>query len=75
MHIFNVWTIIIQSLNIKEWKLFELQIKQTWHTLRILNGKMFKFNTHKNEKICIKCAQNRKWTSSMYEQSLGKIWV
>ena len=25
-HIFNVWTIIMQSLNIKEWNLFELQI-------------------------------------------------
>ena len=31
VHIFNVWTIIMQSLNIKEWKLFELQITQTWH--------------------------------------------
>ena len=26
---FNVWTIIMQFLNIKEWKLFEKQITQT----------------------------------------------
>ena len=29
----------------------------------------------KNEKIFIKCAQNRRCTSSMYEQSLGKVWI
>ena len=28
-----------------------------------------------NEKIFIKCAQNRRCTSSMYEQSLGKVWI
>ena len=27
----------------------------------------------KNEKIFIKCAQNRRCTSSMYEQLLGKV--
>ena len=27
----------------------------------------------KNEKIFIKCAQNGRCTSSMYEQSLGKV--
>ena len=27
----------------------------------------------KNVKIFIKCAQNRRCTSSMYEQSLGKV--
>ena len=26
VHMFNVWTMIMQSLNIKEWKLFELHI-------------------------------------------------
>ena len=31
VHIFNVWTIIMQSLNIKEWILLELQITQTRH--------------------------------------------
>ena len=29
VHIFNVWTIIMHSLNEKEWKLLELQIAQT----------------------------------------------
>ena len=32
--------------------------------------KMSKFNTCKSEKIFIKCAQNEKSTSSMYEQSI-----
>ena len=31
MHILNVWTIIRQSLNTKEWKLLEVQITQTRH--------------------------------------------
>ena len=39
VHIFYVWTIIMQSLNIKEWKLLELQITQTWHPLCISDGK------------------------------------
>ena len=39
VHVFNVWTVIVQSLNIKEWTLFELQITQTWHPLRITDGK------------------------------------
>ena len=55
MHMFNVWTMIMQSLNIKEWKLFELHIT---HHLSILNGKMSKFNPLQNEKnireMCIK---------------------
>ena len=29
VHIFNVQTIIMQSMSIKKWKLLELQIKQT----------------------------------------------
>ena len=46
VHVFNVWTIIVQMLNIniKDWKLLELQITQTRHPLRILDGKNFKFN-------------------------------
>ena len=36
MHIFNVWTIIVQSLNTKNGKLLELQIIQTRHHLRIV---------------------------------------
>ena len=35
----------MQSLNIKEWKLFELQIRQTWRAFRM--EKMSKFNTGK----------------------------
>ena len=29
----------------------------------------------KNKKIFIKCAQNRRCTSSIYEQSWGKVWI
>ena len=47
---FNVWTIIMQSLNIKEWKLLELQITQTRNHLSISNEKMSKFKTLINEK-------------------------
>ena len=106
---FNVWAIIIQSLNIREWKLLELQITQTGHPKRvadvrmegrfrekiqvgykyvkkkstqqnktqtrhylsILDGKMSKSNTPKNYDIFRKCAQNRRCTSSIFEQSLG----
>ena len=50
MLMFNVWIIIIQSLNIKEWKLLELQITQTRHPFSILQKKMSKFKTPKNEK-------------------------
>ena len=45
VHIFNVWSITMQSLNKKEWKLSELQITQTRHPLHISDGKMSKFNT------------------------------
>ena len=38
----------MQSLNIKESKLLELQITQTRHPLHISNGKMSKFNFRKN---------------------------
>ena len=47
---FNVRISIMQSLNIKECKLLELQITQTRHPLSILQKKMSKFKTHKNEK-------------------------
>ena len=50
VHIFNVWTIIIQSLKIKEWILLELQIIQTRHPLSISDEKMSKFNTPKKWK-------------------------
>ena len=53
--------------------MLELQITQTRHHLSILREKMSKFNTPKNEKIFMKCAQNRECTSSMCEQSLYKV--
>ena len=71
VHIFNVWTIIMERLNIKEWKLLELQFTQTRHPLRISDRKMSK----KNEKIFIKCAQNRWYASSICEQLLCKVWI
>ena len=50
VHMFNVWIINMQSLNIKEWKLFELQITQTRHPLIILQKKMSNFKTPKMKK-------------------------
>ena len=40
----------MQSLNIKEWKQYELQITLTRHPLRISNGIMSKFNIRKMRK-------------------------
>ena len=48
---FNVWIIIMQSLNIKEWKLLELPITQTRHPPSILQKKMFKFQKWKNHEM------------------------
>ena len=33
VHILNVWTIIMQSLNVKEWNLFEIQISHKVHNV------------------------------------------
>ena len=67
--IFNVWTIIMQSLNIKEWKLFELQITPTiFGRKKCLSSTLVKI-----EKIFIKCEHNRRCTSSIYGQSLAKF--
>ena len=63
-------TVIMQSLNIKKWKLLSYSLHKP-DTL--YDGKMSKFNTCKNEKIFIKCAQDRRCTSSMCEQSLGEV--
>ena len=41
---------MMQSLNIKEWILLELQIKQTKHPLSISDEKMSKFNTPQKRK-------------------------
>ena len=38
-HIFNMYTIIMQSLNKKEWILLVLQITQTGHPLSIWDWK------------------------------------
>ena len=76
VHILNVWTIIMQSLNMKEWKLLELQITKTRHPLSISEGKKCPSSTPlKNKKIFTKCAQNRRCTSSMNEQLLCKVWM
>ena len=73
-HMFNIWTIIMQSLNIKEWKLFELQITQTRNHLSISNEKMSKFKApQKWKKIFMKCSKNRRCTSSMCGQSSAKF--
>ena len=39
VHIFNMWTIIMQSLNKKKWKLLELQITQTRHPKSVADGR------------------------------------
>ena len=53
VHIFNVWTIIMQSSNIKEWNLFEIQIDYTQITqCKYSKVIMSKFNT---PKYIIKC--------------------
>ena len=67
----HVWTIIMQSLNIKERKLLELQSTQTRHHLSIF-GREASFNTPQK---FMKCAQNKRCTSSICEQSLSKIWI
>ena len=46
---------------------------QTPSPLRISDGKMSLFNTRKNCDFFFKCAQNKRCTFSMYEQSLGKF--
>ena len=73
MHIFNVWTIIVQNLNIKGWILLELQIPQTRHHLSIADGKFQSSIPVKKEKEIMKRAQNRRCTSPICEQSLAKF--
>ena len=41
--------------------------------LAFMMEKMFKFNTRKKLEKKMKCAQNKRCTSSMCEQSLGKV--
>ena len=40
VHILNVWTIIMQNLNLKKWKLLELQITQTRHPKSVADKQM-----------------------------------
>ena len=47
MHIFNMWAIIMQSFNIKEWNLLELQIKKTDTLYAFRMAKLSEFNTLK----------------------------
>ena len=64
VQIFNVRTIIVQSLFIKGWILLEFQIAQTRQPLSFSDGK----TTVKMRKTFLKQSQNRRCTSSMYEQ-------
>ena len=51
VHMFNLWTMSMQSLNNKEWKMFELHITQTRHHVSILNRNISMLKAPK-----IKCA-------------------
>ena len=62
---FNVWTIIMQRLNINEWKMLELQITQTRHILSISNGKC-RSKTPKNENIREICTK--------YQVHIFNVW-
>ena len=68
MHILNVWTIIVQSLNIKEWKLLEIQITQTRHPLSISDGNMSKFNTPQKFEIIFQMC-------TKYEVHIFNVWT
>ena len=70
---FNVGIIIMQSLNIKQSKLLEIQITQpdTPYAFRV--EKCLSPISVQNEKIFIKCAQNRRCTFSICEQPLCKV--
>ena len=63
-------------MNIKEWILsVGVTDTQTRHPLSISDEKMSKFNTPQKWKKIMKHAQNRRCTSSIREQSFGKIWM
>ena len=46
---FTVWIIIVQSLNIKEWKLLELRLYKPDSLLAFYREKMSMFKTPQNE--------------------------
>ena len=69
VHFFNVWTIIMLSLNIKKRKLFELQITQTRHHLSIFGQqnvqvehpsklRKYSWNVHKIQGAHLKYVNN-----------------
>ena len=63
----------MQSFDIKECNLMELEITQIKHHLSILGGKCLSSTPHKNENIFMKCAQNRRCISSMREKSSYEV--
>ena len=67
VHIFNVWTIIMQSLNIKQWKLLELQITQTRQHLSILDGICLTSSPLKKENIHV--------MSTKYKLHIFNMWT
>ena len=76
VHIFNVWTMIMQYLKIKKWVTVgvtdytnQTPSKHFW------TGKCLSSTPLKIEKIFMKCTQNRRCTSSICEQSLCKVWI
>ena len=73
VHMFNAWTINMQSSNIKEWKLLELQITQTRHHPSILRKEMSLIKTQKKKKSIMNVHKIYVWTIIM--QSLNiKEW-
>ena len=70
-HTLNIWTIVMQSLIIKEWKLLELQIIQTRNHLS-----MTKFKTPKNKKkiheMCIKWGAHLQCVINHYPLSISE---
>ena len=68
LHILNLWTIIMQSLNVKEWILLEFQFTLARHPLSISEGKHVyvntlqklkkKLNVHKIEGANLQCVNN-----------------
>ena len=68
---------VFAKLDIKEWKLLNLlQITQTRHHLIILGCLSSRSAKKKKmKKKIMKCAKNKRWISSMFEQSICKVWI
>ena len=65
----------MESLNIKERKLLELQITQTRNPLRISDGIMFKSNTRINEKSLLNAHKIGGVHLPICEQTLCKVGI